>query len=739
MKFKLSEILSIYKPEQLNNFLKKYMDTDLENNDILFENIAENWSCVGDTKYNFSAINMLKDSGKGLIERITNGIGAVLEKEKILHNIKTPCKIDDIIKVSFPHYYENKQRIKNGASDRQNACEASDKVIVAINDSTKSNRPTIDVIDKGIGISGEKFGDTILSIHKGNKSTTDKDYLIGAFGQGGSTSLPFSFATIIISKRNEKIYFTIVKKCLFSDMKMDSYVYLTPNGQLPIVEIDDFNYKDDYIKDFVESDSGTLVRMIDMEIPREYRINDASKPGMLGDFINTELYNVALPVKIIENRADFIHNTHKQNRYSYGSKNKMMTWDYAKKEYFGTISIEHNSKDYKLNYYFILPTDEKEWAKDSKCKDIFKQINVHLDPIIYTVNGQYISSEKFTRLKNAGLSFLQYRLLVDINLDVLGKDKYRFFTTDRSRIQDSDLTKGFLDKIINALQNEKTIVDMNNYIASQSVNSNIDNELINNIANNVKSIYNKYLKSGNKILNVRSGKHITPDNEDIYYDTIQRFEITTAKQVFYKNESVNIVLTTDAKKSVNDKAKIYMFIDGKQNYNHTESVMNGRIQYTLNDLSIGNHKIQFDLYNENFELERNSNEFEFAILENLKQKDESLKKDKELELNIMLVEDKELIIETSKNIIDKKIDIMLCLNHELLVNNIYGKSSSNDEIQIFKNQLLEPIILFTLFMGKNYDEIEDINKKNDVILSFCNTFYISSTNKLQKEKMKIEV
>ena len=82
MNFKLSELLSIYKPEQLNEFLRKYANTDLENDDIMYEDISDNWTCVGDTKYNFSAINMLKDSGKGLIERITNGIDAVLEKEK---------------------------------------------------------------------------------------------------------------------------------------------------------------------------------------------------------------------------------------------------------------------------------------------------------------------------------------------------------------------------------------------------------------------------------------------------------------------------------------------------------------------------------------------------------------------------------------------------------------------------------------------------------------------------------
>ena len=112
MKFKLSELLAIYKPEQLNAFLKEHINTDLEDNNLLFENISDNWTCVGDTKYNLSAINMLKDSGKGLIERITNGIDAVLEKEKEKNGLDSPKTADDIVKVAFPHYYENKQNIK---------------------------------------------------------------------------------------------------------------------------------------------------------------------------------------------------------------------------------------------------------------------------------------------------------------------------------------------------------------------------------------------------------------------------------------------------------------------------------------------------------------------------------------------------------------------------------------------------------------------------------------------------
>ncbi len=724
MKFDLKEILNIYKPDELNSFIKKYSKYTLDESNLKYDDLKDNWSYLDNNPFNQSAVGILKDSGKGLIERITNGIDAILEKEIQKHNIQNPQTPTDIIRVAYPNYYKNKQDILINDQTRQSACETDNLLKVVVNDSTKSNRPTIDVIDSGTGIKGENFINTILSIQKGNKSHVDKNYSIGAFGHGGSTSLTFSYATIIISKYDNKFYFTIIKKCELYDLKMDSYLYFTDNGVVP--EITNVSNSDiQYLNQFINQESGTLIRMIDAEIPREFRYNDVTKPGMLYDYINTELYDVSIPVKVIDNRADYINNSGQQARNSYGSKSKIMTSNYVKKENKGTISIEHNGRTYKLNYYFILPIEKNDWAKDTKCKDVYTQFNVHLDPIIYTVNGQYISSEGFTRLKNAGLSFLQYRLLVEINLDLLGKDKYRFFSTDRSGIKDSDLTKGFLDKVIRALKEEEKIQQMNDLIASQSVNANIDNDLIKDISSNVKSMYNKYLKSGLSIKNINPGPRPEPTPEDIYYDEIKRFDITTTKNTFYKNESVNIIITTDAKKSINELAKIYMISNGRQYDNYFKSVMNGRIQYTMNDLTPGNYTVQFDLYNNENNLIMQTEEFGFNIL-SIEKEEKTNGVNKDLDLEIKVVDDKELIIDVEKNMEDKKITILECLTHDSLVSNIYGKNANTDEIESIKKEFIEPLALFVLFMDDKYDNIDNTDSKNQIILSFCKTLYINN-------------
>lgn len=724
MNFDLNEILGIYKPEDLNNFIKKYSKYTLDEKNLSYEDIKSNWSYLDNNPYNMSAVNILRDSGKGLIERITNGIDAVLEKEIKRCNIDNPQISDDIIKVAYPRFYKNKVDILNGDQNRQNACETDDLLRVVVNDSAKSNKPTIDVIDSGTGIHGSNFINTILSIQKGNKSHTDKNYSIGAFGHGGSTSLSFAYATLIVSKFEDKFYFTIIKKCELLDFKMDSYLYFVVDGNVPeVTHFDDSSEL--YLNQFIHQESGTLIRMIDEEIPREFRSNDVTKPGMLYDYINTELYDVSIPVKVIDNRADYRNNSSQQSRNSYGSKSKIMTSNYVKKENKGTISIEHNGKSYELNYYFILPVDESEWAKDSKCKDVYTQFNVHLDPIIYIVNGQYISSEGFTKLKNAGLSFLQYRLLVEINLDILGKDKYRFFSTDRSGIKDSDLTHGFLDKVIKALKEENKIQQMNSLIAERSVNANIDNELIKDISSNVKNIYNKYLKSGLSIKNISPRQRLTPSSEEIYYDFIKRFDITTTKDVFYSNESVNIIITTEAKKSVNESAKIYSILNGKQYDDCFKSSMNGRIQYSFNNLMPNNYAVEFDLYNDNADLLKQTNKLDFIVLDSEKE-DKSKSTTKDLDLEIKIVDEKELIIDVEKNINDKKITIMECLTHDSLITNIYGKNANTDEIESTKSELVEPLALFVLFMDEKYDEIQDIESKNKIILSFCKTLYLNN-------------
>ena len=170
----------------------------------------------------------------------------------------------------------------------------------------------------------EKGFSCLCRFQKGNKLSSQKGYLIGAFGQGGSTSLPFTTATIIISKYENKFYFTVVKSVELEDFKNHCYVYMTLNDSIPELEYNGTLFGK-YYDSFLEAESGTLIRMIETDISKNLRDNEITKPGMLGDYINTELFNVGLPVKLIENRQDYVGNTHLQNRNSFGTYSKLQT------------------------------------------------------------------------------------------------------------------------------------------------------------------------------------------------------------------------------------------------------------------------------------------------------------------------------------------------------------------------------------------------------------------------------
>lgn len=442
------EITSLKTANDVDKFIVKYFSDSVLKKCVELKDIKDNWKYVGDEPSNASTIDMLDSGEKGIIERITNGIDAIIEKQKDSLKINGAKKITDIIAKAYPKYFENIQNVIKANGTPNTIKDASSQIIVAVNDGSKKNTPTFDVLDYGTGISGELFSKTILSLHGGNKINEEQSYLIGTFGQGGSTSLSFAYATIIISKVNDEIYFTIIKKIQIKGMKNHVYVYLTENGKIINIE-NCVNSDDEYISDWAKGASGTFVRMIDLEIDKRYRENDITKPRMLGDYFNIELFDIKFPIQMLERRKYFLETSGHQDRYSYGSRLKLLaSKKHYKKQYSGTTEIIHNNNPYKISFYIILPTNKDDWANDVKCKETYEMYNLHGKPMFFTVNGQYINGENYTKLNNRGLSFLKYRLLVHINLDVLGNEKYQFFTTDRSRIKNTDLTEGFLDKVI---------------------------------------------------------------------------------------------------------------------------------------------------------------------------------------------------------------------------------------------------------------------------------------------------
>lgn len=326
----------------------------------------------------------------------------------------------------------------------------------------------------------------------------------------------------------------------------------------------------------------------------------------------------------------------------------------------------------------------------------------------------------------AGLNFLRHRLLVVINLDDLGREKYQFFTADRSRIMEKDLTRGFLDKVVSALAANEKLREINSIIGELSVSSSIDKDFLDDISRQVKNRFSRFLKTGT-IIPSRFGRTYGETSEEVFEDHIAVFEITTKKRQFYKDENIVFFLTTKAHKKVNERELIYMYVDDSQYYNFVAAFMNGRIQYTINANTIkpGMHSIEFSHYKNNI-IANLSEKIVFEVLNEKAPETQVKSETKELDLKILVVEEDSLICDVSKNEIDKEIIVKLCLDGDLLKSEVYGISSSSDEISMIKNKLIKPISLFSLFYLEVYNSIEKDEEKNDLMISFIRSFLAST-------------
>lgn len=716
----INTLLSIYKKEDVDRFLKKITGKNLTERNLKYDDVKEFYHFIGDNESNVSSIHILAQGEKGLVERLTNSIDAVIEKQYLLTSLRSPKGPWPIVENRFPEYYQRVQEVLNETktSRKLDTKDADGMITLTINDGSASNKPTFDVIDKGTGLSGAEFPDTILSIHKGNKIKRDKSHLIGAFGQGGSTSLPFTYATLIISKKDNEMSFTVIKSVDLIDYKNSPYMYVRINGKVP--EVDFSNFKPTGKKsldDFVQGESGTLVRMIETDISVEFRRNAITKPGMLFDYLNTELFHVGLPIKLVENRKRFYEDGHTQNRNVYGTYLKLKTQNkYLQERYSGSMKISYNNREYHVEFFVLLPHNEQDWAKDSVCKNIYKQFNIHEGPILYIANGQTITTEGFTKLKNRGLSFLKYRLLVVVNLDSLEHEKYKFFTSERSRIVLDDTNKGFIDELINKIVNIDKLKEINNIIAEKSYSEDISSDVIKDISRKVKNKYNKFLKSGVVAPHIKPRP--SPKNEEVLGEEINEIIITNTKPEYYKNDNINIVVKTGVYNYINKSISIDMFLNENNYTNFTQINMNGRIEFQINagDLIPGEYKTKFYYYKTDVDI-LETDYYSFKVLDLERPDAPHGTAAKDLDLDIKQIEGSDNIVEIVKNEIEKKITVYICLNHERMKREIYGLKADTERIAIIRSEIIYPVAIFALFYGNNYDELET-EKKNDLIIAF---------------------
>lgn len=590
----LAQLLHESSSPAVKSILDEIGDTSNIGLDVPFGDLGLFWHPYGGNNSNYSSVGLGTKSGRSLTERITNAIDAVLEDRAST----SPSKPSSPQRAASEWF----GRPVTGADSGLYSWEYSDghydrKVAVVLLRSESENAPTVDVLDHGIGLSADQFPRTILSLQSGNK--LDKKYLLGAFGQGGSSTLAFSEYAFILSRSKTKpshLAFTLIRILnLGDDYKEDCYAYLATRDADGNVVVPSVEFTSDDLSIYFNLPGkikmpkfkhGTLVRHY------SYKLQDLSgtlspQPGNLYHFLHFSMFDTLLPFRIIDLRED----GKEKDEVVKGSRNRLMS--YAEKG----IEDEDATGRTQLKHYrpmeFVAPvgyepcvgieywvvfnqekrSGEYRLRKDSSALYVQKK-----HPIVGTMNGQAQGELSAQLLRDMGLSLISRYIVIHIDSTrVPTKIRRELFATTREGFKEGPVLASIMQVLEKMLREDGKLFELEKELtekitskeaetANEEVRKQITKLLID--AGFTAKIDGQALSEGKgESLRIPRDKPNAPrvinSLVTLPFPEVTKFEIVTPKPVMsiHLNDSETILVETDGDAEFDRKSLVSIRFD----------------------------------------------------------------------------------------------------------------------------------------------------------------------------------
>lgn len=368
------------------------------------------WSSLGGRPANATNVELATEQAPPVIERITNGMDALIELAKAESRLE-PSSPRQAVERWFDIPGGTLSSLEDG---RDLLGDLARRVRVDVYNSGVEKAPSIAIRDDGIGQHPFDLPATILSLGESNK--IGKHYLCGAYGHGGSSTFAWCEYSIIVSRRRPQhtggrpdlVGWTVVRKYDDVDLKLNTYQYLaTTGGEVPTFSP---GFLDDQHFEF-----GTYIIHVAYELGRYSAI--WSRVGFR--FLNNLLFDPVLPFAIRDHRE-----TDPQDRYIRGNRARL-------KE----APIEYSSEyvfplgedgDLAIRYWVfkerpeVQDGDEEEAVKIDSYLETQKSIRT----IAITLNGQRHSYLEKSLIRNdCRFPLLAESLLVQVDCDLLSRQR----------------------------------------------------------------------------------------------------------------------------------------------------------------------------------------------------------------------------------------------------------------------------------------------------------------------------
>lgn len=399
------------------------------------------WRLVGD-RPNFPTIHMTSSPVTSLVERITNAMDAQLEADalyspRFTEGCRSPRQFVEKLYGVTGGYLTSLEEKKG---KREHLVEETG-ISIMLRDGDSEESPTVDILDKGIGVGRNEFPNTLLSLNQDNK--INKWYLIGRFGQGGSTTYRFSKYTTMFSRRRRssheldgQISFTVVKYKEASEGEKDGqYVYLVR--------------KDDKLPFFVpfggiDFEGGTLVRHVNYAIGKRYFLD-------VYGYMETYLFDPILPFWLREERT--WEPNEGQGRRIFGSRDRLSRTDIVEQKDEFDAALNHGSLGNVIIRYWV-------FKRGTQTKEKLTFVDPD-EPIVITYLGQTHAKLPRRMLANdCQLPNLYKDLVVQVDCDGLTDKGRRTMFTSTREVVTEDGRRLIRDSLVNTLSEELSELDL---------------------------------------------------------------------------------------------------------------------------------------------------------------------------------------------------------------------------------------------------------------------------------------
>ena len=470
------------------------------------------WVPYGDNESYFGVIeNQQASPIPALVEKITNSIDAILMKRCYEEGIdpksaSAPKTIEDAISIFFPNSSNWDLPGRRGKQSEN---------IQIIADGPRKDTSLI-IYDAGEGQDPQNFGETFLSLLRGNKN--EIRFVQGKYNMGGAGAVVFCGKKryqLIASRRfdgNGKFGFTLLRKHPLTESEQQTrkntwYEYLVIDDRIPAFDIHSLDlglYKRQFT-------TGSIIKLYSYQLPIGAR-SVISRD--LNQSINEYLFEPALPIYTVDNEQRYPDDRNLA-RDLYGLKRRMEADGnrYIRERF----SVDHKSPElgsFKATAYIFnsrLPDRSVKETKETIRREFFKN-NMS---VLFSLNGQvhgHYTSEFITRSLKFPL-FKDY-LLIHVDCTNLKLDfRNELFMASRDRLKNgeesAELRKQLSD-ILSRGRLKEIYTEWKDSLTSQAESG---NELLRDFSKNLP-LDSELIKLLNQTFNLKDRKGDKPEKKN---------------------------------------------------------------------------------------------------------------------------------------------------------------------------------------------------------------------------------